>query len=108
MRKATIRSRLTHDELRRRVSDSQASQVPAYDGTATLVNLGSPRGRVLSSSGVERLIRHLELPKDELVFVAVPDVTPEALDYLHSLNVWLLRESTNRVVVRSDDDVATN
>jgi hypothetical protein len=42
------------------------------------------------------------------VFVAVPDVTTEALEYLDSLNVRLLRESTYRVVVRTDDDIATN
>lgn len=103
-----MRSGLTYVELRRRVSKSQATQVPPYDGTATLVTLGSARGCILSSSGVERALRRLELPEDEPVFVAVPDVTPEALEYLDSLNVRLLRESTYRVVVRSDDDIATN
>lgn len=39
---------------------------------------------------------------------ALPDVTAEALEYLDSLNVSLLRESTYRVVVRTDDDIATN
>ena len=82
--------------------------MPTYDGTASLVTLGSRRGRVLSSSGVERAIRHLELPKDEPVFVAVPDLTTEALAYLDSLDVRLLRESTFRVVARTDDDIATN
>jgi hypothetical protein len=106
--KATIRSGLTYVELRRRVSESQASQVPPYDGTATLVTLGSARGRILSSSGIERSLRRLELPEDEPVFVAVPDVTTEALEYLDSRNVRLLRESTYRVVVRTDDDIATN
>jgi hypothetical protein len=108
MTKATLRSGLTCTELRRRVSDSQATQVPPYDGTASLVSLGSPGGRVLSSNGVERSLRRFELPKDEPVFVAVPDVTTEALDYLDTLNVHLLRESTNRVVARTDDDIATN
>lgn len=108
MKKVTVISGLTCDELRGHVSGSQAAQVPPYEGTATLVGLGSPRGRTLSTSGVERALRRVELPKDEPVFVAVPDLTAEALAYLDSLNVRLLRESTSRVVVRTDEDVATN
>jgi hypothetical protein len=108
MKKIALTSGLKYEGLRRRVSESQAAQVPPYEGTATLVALRSSRGRILSTSGVERALRHVELPTDEPVFVAVPDVTAEALEYLDSLNVQLLRESTYRVVVRTDDDIATN
>lgn len=69
---------------------------------------GVTSGRILSTRGVERALRNVDLGRCEPVFVGVPDVTADALEYLDSLNVRLLRESTYRVVVRTDEDMATN
>jgi hypothetical protein len=106
MTKVSIRSGLPYEELRSLVRQTQAAQVSPYEGTATLVTLPRPRRRVLSSSGVARALRSVELPGDEPVFLAVPELTAEALDYLASLNVWLLRDPPQSVVTRSDYDVS--
>ena len=45
---------------------------------------------------------------DEPLFVAVPEVTTDALEYLEALQVRVLRDPPQSVVTRSDDDVARN
>jgi hypothetical protein len=106
MTKVSIMSGLSYEELQSLVRGTQAWQVTPYDGTATLVTLPRPRRQVLSSSAVARALRGIELPRDEPVFVAVPELTVEALDLLASLNVRLLRDPPQSVVTRTDHDVS--
>jgi hypothetical protein len=104
--KATLKSGLTCEQLRKRVSQTQAAQALPFDGTATLVIVGRSR-RVLSTSGVARALRDVQIPDNDPVFVALPEVTADAVAYLQSLDVRVLRDPPQSVVTRIDDDVTT-